>query len=93
MAEFPPTETQKKRIMKNPFTFYSAGLNYIEVSESTSDKKNWRILFYNDLSICYAGLSNTSISRGYAEEARNIIENEKAIKNLTRSSVLKNQVK
>lgn len=32
------------------------------------------VLLYNDLSICYAGLDNSSLSRGYAEEARNIIE-------------------
>ncbi len=34
------------------------------------------VLLYNDLSICYAGLENSSLSRGYAEEARNIIEGE-----------------
>jgi len=34
------------------------------------------ILLYNDLSICYAGLDNSSMSRGYAEEARKIIEKE-----------------
>ncbi|MHC2994686.1 MAG: MBL fold metallo-hydrolase [Candidatus Atribacteria bacterium] len=40
----------------------------------------WLILFYNDLSICYAGLENSSMSRGYAEEAKKIIEKEETYK-------------
>ena len=36
----------------------------------------WLILLYNDLSICYAGLDNSSMSRGYAEEASKIIKKE-----------------
>lgn len=36
----------------------------------------WLILFYNDLSICYAGLEKSSMSRGSAEEAKKIIEKE-----------------
>jgi tetratricopeptide (TPR) repeat protein len=35
------------------------------------------ILLFNDLSICYAGLENSSISRGYAEEAIKIIKKER----------------
>jgi len=42
--------------------------------------KYWRIVIYNDLSICYAGLENSSMSYGYAEEARRIIEKEKNYK-------------
>ena len=44
------------------------------------DEKYWHIVFYNELSICYAGLGNSSISRGYAEEAKKIIEKEKSYK-------------
>jgi len=40
----------------------------------------WLIFLYNDLSICYAGLENSSMSRGYAEEAKNIIEEEETYK-------------
>lgn len=43
---------------------------------STDNKKYWQILFFNELSICYSGLRNSFISRGYAEEARKIIERD-----------------
>jgi ribonuclease BN (tRNA processing enzyme)/tetratricopeptide (TPR) repeat protein len=42
--------------------------------------KKWMILLYNDLSICYAGLKKSSLSRGYAEEAKKIIEKEGSYK-------------
>ena len=45
-----------------------------------NDEKYVLILIYNDLSICYAGLENSSMSRGYAEEAKNIIEEEETYK-------------
>jgi len=43
-------------------------------------RRHWLTFIYNDLSICYAGLGNSSISRGYAEEAIKIIKKEKSYK-------------
>ena len=34
----------------------------------------WAILFYNDLSICYSGTKNSSLSKGYADKALALIE-------------------
>lgn len=57
-----------------------AALNHLQILEIDESERYWRIFFYNDLSICYAGLRNSSISRGYAEEARRIIEKEESYK-------------
>lgn len=46
--------------------------------DSFPNKTYWLVLFNNELSICYAGLRNSSLSRGYAEEARKIIEKEES---------------
>jgi hypothetical protein len=43
-------------------------------SSGIKSKDYWLVLFYNDLSICYSGLKNSSLSRGYAEEAIKIIK-------------------
>jgi len=63
---------------------------YLQMKQNESNKSlnpgedsalnRWLILLYNDLSICYAGLENSSMSYGYAEEARRIIEKEKNYK-------------
>ena len=57
-----------------------SALNALHNLEGDDTDKRWLILLYNDLSICYAGLENSSMSRGYAEEARGIIEKEKSYK-------------
>ena len=53
-----------------------SALNRLQIHKRNSIDKRWWILLYNDLSICYAGLENSSMSRGYAEEARMIIEDK-----------------
>ena len=56
-------------------------LNHLPKWEGDKNcREYWLILCYNDLSICYAGLKNSSISRGYAEEAKKIIEEKKRYK-------------
>jgi hypothetical protein len=47
-------------------------------SAKISFKNSWKVLIYNDLSICYAGLRNSSLSLGYAEEAIKCIEDQKS---------------
>jgi len=51
-----------------------SALNRLQLPEENNIDKRWLILLYNDLSICYAGLENSSMSRGYAQEARWLIE-------------------
>jgi hypothetical protein len=67
------------------FHLFSAtnALNKLKIEEAKSEKEDdkkwlipWSILFFNDLSICYAGLENSSLSRGYAKEARELIEDD-----------------
>jgi len=67
------------------FHLFSAtnALNKLKIEEAKSEKEEdnkwlipWSILFLNDLSICYAGLENSSLSRGYAKEARKLIEDD-----------------
>jgi len=70
--------SSEEKYYKESLLILSIALNNLQ--ESDIDTKYWEILFYNDLSICYAGLENSSISRGYAEEAREIIEGEKNYK-------------
>ncbi|GAI77756.1 unnamed protein product, partial [marine sediment metagenome] len=60
-------------------------LEYLQkpVGDYTERKKDYDlliILFYNDLSICYAGLKNSSMSRGYAEESFKLIKEDKDYK-------------
>lgn len=56
-------------------------LNFVQgLKINENDEKYILILIYNDLSICYAGLENSSISRGYAEEARKRIERDQSYK-------------
>lgn len=50
----------------------------LQNSKGVINDKRWMILLYNDLSICYAGLENSSMSRGYAEEAKRIMEEEES---------------
>ncbi len=57
-----------------------SALNRLQLHKENSIDNRWWILLYNDLSICYAGLDNSSMSRAYAEEARKIIEEEKSYK-------------
>lgn len=65
-----------------------ASLSYLKISDkdevSDINNKLWRILFYNDLSICYSGLRNSSMSQGYAEETRKIIENDSRYKDFNK---------
>ncbi len=57
-----------------------SALNQLHLHKQNSIEKKLWILLYNDLSICYAGLENSSMSRAYAEEARKMIEKEKSYK-------------
>ena len=50
----------------------------LQNSKEDINDKRWMLLVYNDLSICWAGLGNSSISRGYAEEAIKVVKNEKS---------------
>jgi tetratricopeptide (TPR) repeat protein len=64
---------------------YKEALHYLlsalnDLQNPEWDNKMCLILLYNDLSICYAGLDNSSMSRGYAEDVRKIIEKEKSYK-------------
>lgn len=68
----------EERLYKKSLQILHIALNKIQ--KSNIDNVYWNILLFNDLSICYAGLENSSISRGYAEEARKIIENENCYK-------------
>jgi len=59
-------------------------LNYLKRPLSGHRKKDYDlliILFYNDLSICYAGFKNSSMSRGFAEESIKLLERDKDYKN------------
>ena len=51
-----------------------SALNQLQIFKGNNIDKKWLVLLYNDLSICYAGLENSSMSRGYAQEAGWIIE-------------------
>ncbi len=53
-----------------------SALNQLQLPNRNNIDRKWLILLYNDLSISYAGLENSSMSRGYAQEARWIIENK-----------------
>lgn len=53
----------------------------LQISKVDGDLKIiWFILLYNDLSIAFAGLEESSISRGYAEDARKLIEKDNSYK-------------
>lgn len=56
------------------------------------NKEYLLVLIYNDLSICYAGLENSSISRGYAEEARKLIENNQSFINAEKKIISKEPI-
>ncbi|MCL4418029.1 MAG: MBL fold metallo-hydrolase [Actinobacteria bacterium] len=46
------------------------------------DNFNWaKVLYYNEMSICYSGLVESSMSLGYAESAISIIKEIKKVKN------------
>jgi hypothetical protein len=68
-------EDEKKEYKEVLHKLLSA-LNALHNLEGDNTDKRWFVLLYNDLSICYAGLDNSSMSRGYAEEAMKIIEKE-----------------
>lgn len=72
-------EDEEKEYNKALYNLLFA-LNILQNPEIDNNDKRWLILLYNDLSICYAGLENSSMSRGYAEEARRIIEEEESYK-------------
>jgi len=72
-------EDEEKEYNKALHNLLSA-LNDLQNPEIDNNDKRWLILFYNDLSICYAGRGNSSMSMGYAKEARSIIEEEKTYK-------------
>lgn len=43
--------------------------------KSLTDNYNWaKVLFYNEMAICYSGLAESSISLGYAERARFLVK-------------------
>ncbi|MGD0405988.1 MAG: MBL fold metallo-hydrolase [Candidatus Bathyarchaeia archaeon] len=45
-----------------------------ELRETEFKEDIWAILFYNDLSICYSGVKNSALSKGYADKALTLIE-------------------
>lgn len=51
-------------------------LNVLQNLKGNIIDKRWTILLCNDLSICYAGLDNSYMSMGYAEEAKRIMKKE-----------------
>ncbi len=59
---------------RKALSYLLSSLNVLQKLEENKYDKRLLILLYNDLSICYAGLENSSMSRGYAEEVRWIIE-------------------
>jgi len=62
-------------------------LEYLQKSSDDDRKKDYdllMILLYNDLSICYSGLKNSSMSRGYAEESIKLIEEDEDYKKFRR---------
>ena len=61
------------------------GSNKSLILEKDNALDMWLILLYNDLSICYAGLENSSMSRGYAEEASRIIRKEDSYKSFDKN--------
>jgi len=74
-----PDEKSEKKCYSKAQKVLLNLLNFVQrLNINENDKKYILILIliYNDLSICYAGLDNSSMSRGYAEEARMIIEDE-----------------
>ena len=72
-------EDEEKEYNNALYILLSA-LNDLQNLERDNKDNMCLILLYNDLSICYAGLGKSSMSRGYAEEAREIIEKEKSYK-------------
>ena len=63
-----------EEIYKDALYHLLSALNPLQKPKGDNIDKRWLILLYNDLSICYAGLENSSMSRGYAQEARWLIE-------------------
>lgn len=54
-------------------------LEYLQKPSEDDRKKDYdllMILLYNDLSICYSGIKNSSLSRGYAEQSIELIERD-----------------
>jgi hypothetical protein len=76
-------DEEKKKYEEARFHLLSA-LNALQTREEDNNKR-WLILLYNDLSICYAGLEKSSMSRGYAEEAKRIIEKEDSYKSFDKN--------
>ena len=74
------TEKQRSNYEEGIYILLDASDHLWKWEGDKNDRKYWFILYYNDLSICYAGLGNSSISRGYAEEAKKIIEKKKSYK-------------
>jgi tetratricopeptide (TPR) repeat protein len=79
-ARICPNEREEKKEYNTALHILLSALNALQNPERDNMDKRWSILLYNDLSICYAGLKNSSMSRGYAEEARKIIKEEGSYK-------------
>lgn len=81
-----PTNEEKKYIEGSNILNIALSripLRYLQEQEEGTKKEYYdllKILFYNDLSICYSGLKNSSLSRGYAEESIKLIELDKDYK-------------
>ena len=65
---------------KGIYTLLDALIHLQNWKADENCREYWLILYYNDLSICYAELENSFISRGYAEKAKKIIEKKSSYK-------------
>jgi tetratricopeptide (TPR) repeat protein len=64
-----------KQILNSAFNTIEQG-NFInnQKKKKFTDNYNWaKILYYNELSICYSGLAESSMSLGYAEESYSLL--------------------
>jgi len=65
---------------KGIYTLLDALIHLQNWRDDKNCREYWLILYYNDLSICYAELENSFISQGYAEKAKKIIEKKSSYK-------------
>ncbi len=75
-ARIDSKEDSKEEHYKKARYYLLSVLNVLQNLKGNIIDRRWTILLCNDLSICYAGLDNSYMSMGYAEEAKKIMKKE-----------------
>ena len=74
-------EDEKKKYIKAKYKLHKAFISiplenfYGKVENRIYNKNNWaKVLYYNEMAICHSGLTESSMSLGYAEQSISILE-------------------